>query len=97
MKATVENLIKAVKACAKAHNAEFCDWSDGDDQLGVKSESVPVVADIRMIAQAFGGGHGAVEVGWGYTTVYIDALVIDPEVDVDEKTLAMALPKGTVL
>ena len=34
MKANITNLRKALKACAKAHNAKFDNWSS-EGQLGV--------------------------------------------------------------
>ena len=32
MKANIENLKKALKACAEAHHAELCDWSEEELQ-----------------------------------------------------------------
>ncbi len=95
MKATLETLKKALRACAKAHCAELCDWSEYDLQIAIKSESVPVVADVRMICEAFYGNSSMVEVGWGYTNVYEDAATMLPEVDVQK--LRLALPRGTEL
>lgn len=95
MKANLENLKKALKACAEAHQAEFCDWSEDELQIAVKSETVPVVSDVRMICEAFYGSSCMVEVGWGYTNVFCDATEMLSEVD--EKLLRMALPYGCTL
>lgn len=95
MKANTEYLIKALKACAEAHNTEFCDWSTYDSQVALKSESVPTVSDVRSICEAFFGTASAVETGWGYTTVYLDETPFLPEAD--EAKLCLALPSGTML
>lgn len=95
MKATLEILKKALGACAKAHRAELCDWSEYDRQIAIKSESVPVVADVRMICEAFYGNSSMVEVGWGYTNVYEDEAPMLSEVD--GQKLRLALPHGTEL
>ena len=70
MKANIENLKKVLKLCAEAHNnCEFADWEE-EGQLGIKSESVPLVADVRMILDAFfGAGTHDISVEWGYTTI----------------------------
>ncbi len=93
MKATLANLKKALGACANAHKVEFSDWSKEDLQIGIKSETVPVVADIQMICKAFFGKTSMVETGWGYTTVYLDEAEMLPEVDA--LRLRLALPHGT--
>ena len=91
MKANIENLIKAVKLCAEAHKAEFCDWSE-DGQLGIKSDSVATLADVKMICDAFfGKGNHDVETDWGYTTIWLGEDFLD---EVNEFTLSMALPSG---
>ena len=95
MKANLENLKKALKACAEAHQAEFCDWSEDELQIAVKSETVPVVSDVKMICEAFYGSSSMVEVGWGYTNVFCDAAEMLSEVD--ETLLRMALPYGCTL
>ena len=93
MKANVANLRKALKASAKAHNVNFEDWSD-EGQFGLESEAVPVVADARMIAEAFyGDPFGLVETGWGYTTIW--AVPDEMMRDVNVELLKMALPYGT--
>ena len=93
MKPTLDLLKKAIAACAEAHGAQFCDWSEEDRQIAVKSESVPTVSDVRMICTAFFGNSSMVEVGWGYTNVYCDEVeMLDA---VDEQELRLALPFGT--
>ena len=93
MKANIENLKKALQLCAEAHKVEFCDWSE-DGQFGLKSESVPVVNDVKMIAEAFYGlGNADVETDWGYTTIWLSEDFLD---EVGEFTLALALPKNWV-
>lgn len=95
MKANLENLKKALRACADAHNAEFCDWSAEDLQIAVKSETVPTISDVRMICEAFFGSASMVEVGWGYTNVYCDTDRMLPEVN--GELLRLALPYGCQL
>jgi len=95
MKATLETLKKALAACARAHKSEFSDWSEEDGQVAIKSESVPVINDVRMICEAFFGSARMVEVGWGYTNVYLDEC--EMKTRVDETTLRLALPFGTEL
>ncbi len=90
-------LFVAMKICAEAHNAELADWRD-EGQVAINSESVPVMSDVWNICDAiFKNGHeDAVEVGWGYTNVYLDA----PGGFLDEinmELLLMALPYGTQL
>ena len=48
----IENLITALKTCAMAHNANFCDWTD-EGQVGIESETMPTYADVRSIVRAF--------------------------------------------
>lgn len=95
MIANLENLKSALAACAKAHNAELCDWSEQDGQIAVKSETVPTVNDVKMICEAFFGTASVVEVGYGYTNVYLD--MAPYKESVDEVTLYMALPYGTII
>lgn len=96
MKATIKNLKKALKACAKAHNCEFCDYS-GEGQLLVCSETPATICDVHMILDAFYGNHEAAEnSGWGSITIWLSESM-DGENDVDEQTLYMALPYGTKL
>ena len=91
MKTTIELLKKSLQACADAHGADFCDWSGEECQLAVKSETVPVVNDVRMICEALYGRSSMVETGWSYTTVYLDEAPFLE--DVDETLLSLALPK----
>lgn len=95
MKPTLENLKKALMACAQAHNAEYCDWSEEECQVALKSDSVPAVNDVRMICEAFYGHSRMVETGWGYTTVYLDE---EPFLEkADETLLPLSLPKNVRL
>lgn len=98
MKATLENLRKALKASAQAHNAEYQDWED-EGQIGIRSETPATVNDIRMILEAFYGSAGVrlCDVGYGYTTVYIYDFMEDPGRNVNEGLLGLALPHGTKL
>ena len=95
MKADLETLRKALKACAEAHNAEILDWSETVREISIKSESVPTVSDVRMICRAFYGAAHMAQTGHGFTTVYLDEGEMLPEVD--EVMLQMALPRGTQL
>lgn len=94
MKPSIELLKKALKACADAHHVDFEQWTE-DEQIGIRSEDVPVVADIRIICRAFCGEANIVETGWGYTTIYLDEAVFLPEVDM--QSLSLALPHGTTI
>lgn len=88
MKATIKSLKKALKACAEAHNVEYKWWRDAG-QVSLKSESVPVYADVKAICEAFYGRTDMLSVGWGFTTVYLEPM---EKRDVDEILLSMALP-----
>lgn len=97
MKATIKNLKKALKACAKAHNCEFEDYSD-EGQFLVCSETPATICDVRMILDSFYGSHDAAEnSGWGSITIWLDESMDNNGREVDEVTLAMALPYGTKL
>jgi len=96
MKANITNLKKVLKLCAKAHNAEFKDWSI-DGQLGIHSETMATVCDVRMICESFGLSALAVEPGYGYVTVWIDPQLYGNKREVDMNRCAMALPYGTEL
>ena len=99
------NLIKALKACAKAHNAKFADWRE-EGQVGIQKECVPVLADVQSILGAFYKPEFTLpDSGWGYITAYIygdefyneDGSVETPFLaEVDEMALALALPSGEV-
>ena len=84
----------ALRSCADAHHVEIKEWP-ADNQIGLHSESVPVISDVRMICEALCGNTRMIETGWGYTTVYLDDVVFLPEVD--ESCLRLALPFGTEL
>jgi len=97
MKATIKNLKKALKACAKAHNCEFEDYSD-EGQFLVCSETPATICDVRMILDSFYGSHDAAEnSGWGSITIWLDESMDNNGREVDMTTLAMALPYGTKL
>lgn len=93
MKANLTNLRKALKASAEAHNVEY-HWWRNDGQITLKSESVPVLADVRMICDAFYGHHDMVDTDFGYTIVWLGDGFREY---VDEISLAFALPAGTKL
>ena len=88
MKANLENLISAMKKCAEAHKAPLFVWLE-DDQLAIESDTVPVVADVRMIASAF-FGSADVETDWGFTVLNIHEF----KENVCMEQLRMALPYG---
>ena len=92
-----KNLIIALKACAKAHNAKFEDWSE-EGQIGINAENIPTYADAKSIVSAFYKEEYAndVEMGWGYVTVFLYGKEAFRE-EVDEMTLMMALPYGIEL
>lgn len=94
MKATLENLKKALRACANAHKARYFDWKE-DEQFAIKSETVPIIADIRTILQAFFGKTTMLEVEFGYSNVYLDDCTFGG--NVDEEMLKFALPAGAKL
>lgn len=88
--ANEDNLYKALRATAIAHEVQFADWMD-DGQVGIRSEGVPLVADVRSIVSAFcSNSNSIVEVGYDYTTIYLDEAVYRKEVN--ELGLQMALP-----
>ena len=94
MEANMNLLKNALRSCADAHHVEIKEWP-ADNQVGLHSESVPVISDVRMICEALCGNTRMIETGWGYTTVYLDDVVFLPEVD--ESCLRLALPFGTEL
>ena len=97
----VANVLIALRATAKAHNAQFEDWTD-EGQVGINKESVPVLADVTSILRAFYKPEFVeAEADWGYTTAYIYDDYYNDETgetetaflpEVDEMTLKMALP-----
>ena len=98
MKANITNLKKALKACAKAHNAKFNDWSS-EGQLGIWSTTPGTICDVQMILQAFFGSDNSMEVSSTVNciTVWLDDSMVRNNKEVDETTLALALPYGTKL
>ena len=93
MKPSIGKLKKALKACAGAHRAEFCDWEKIEGTLAVSSDNVPTVSDVRTICDAFFGDTKMVSSGFGFTTVNIKAKPFLPEVN--RTLLSLALPYGT--
>ncbi len=79
-----------MKKCAEAHKANFFDYSQ-DGQLCIDGDSVPLVADVRLIASAFFGAAD-VDSEWGFTTLWIHEF----KKDVTMEQLRMALPYGAV-
>lgn len=88
MEANIENLKQAMQRCAKAHGAQFCDWSD-EDQLAIDKANVPVMADVRMICEAFFGTFSPLDEDGGYTVVWLGMPFLK---EVNEQLLNMALP-----
>ena len=88
MEAKIENLKQAMQRCAKAHGAQFCDWSD-EDQLAIDKANVPVMADVRMICEAFFGTFSPLDEDCGYTVVWLGMPFLK---EVNEQLLNMALP-----
>ncbi len=88
MEANLENLKNAMRQCAEAHKAKFCDWSD-DDQLAIDKANVPTLADVRMICEAFFGSFVPLDEEWGYTVVNLCMPFLR---EVNEPLLSMALP-----
>ena len=95
MKANITNLRKALKACAKAHNAKFDNWSS-EGQLGVWSTTPATICDVQMICDAFFGHHLGVEVQPDLDCI-TSWLCYDYEKEVDEQLMYQALPYGTTL
>ena len=95
MKANLSNLIKALQACAKAHNAEFEDWSD-EGQLGVWSTTPGTICDVRMICEAFFGTKEPAEVSDSVNCITVWT-GYDFLPKVNEQLMYMALPYGTKL
>jgi hypothetical protein len=93
MKPSISKLKKALKACAEAHRADFCDWEKIEGALAVSSDNVPTVCDVRSICEAFFGDTRMVSSGYGFTTVNLKAKPFLPEVN--KALLSLALPYGT--
>lgn len=101
MKTTITNLKKAVQACASAHRVEFV---QNDSKWGVikywtvKSKSVPVLADLEMICEAFGGDISlSTSDTFNDTIIWWYDLIERQDNDVNERLLALALPYGTTI
>lgn len=93
MEANIQNLKKALAACAQAHGAELEDWLQDDGQIAIAAETVPVVNDVHMICEAFYGSACMVDAKYGYTNVFAyDYPMMEA---VNEPLLKLALPKGT--
>lgn len=88
-----ERIIKALTECAKAHRAKYeLHEEEFDDQFSIMSTSIPVISDVRTIAEAFYGTDGVVDAQptFNCTTVFLDWHRFLEEVD--EEMLASALP-----
>lgn len=94
IKANEKNLIKALRATAQAHQAKFHNWLKDDGQIGIETEVIPLVADVKAIVKAFTTNPDqVVEVGYGYTTIFVDSCDYKQEMsELDEMNLFMALP-----
>ena len=96
IKANEANLLKALKECAKAHNADFEDWRD-EGQIGIGSTTPATIADVNSIVGAFAKNNTSecVECGYGYVTIWVGCIKYKKVVDgVDRMCLDMALPYG---
>ena len=101
MKTTIKNFKKAVQACASAHRVEFV---QNDSKFGivrywtVMSKSVPVLADLEMICEAFGGNISlGVSDTFNDTIIWWHDLIERQDNEVDEMLLGLALPYGTTI
>lgn len=92
MKATVENLVKAMELCAEAHHCE-CKHYEDFEQIALTEQSVPLHVDVSTIAEAFlQDTVNVVEFEHGHTSLfYAEDNFLD---EVETETLAMALPTG---
>lgn len=91
IKCCEENLVIALRACAKAHNANFCDYRD-EGQVGIDKDNVPTQSDMRSILNAFVKEEFAdIDTSFGYTIAYLyDETAYRKEVN--EFMLKLALP-----
>lgn len=87
----------ALKASAKAHNVEFCDWRNGDGEVALKGDNTPIYADVSSIVSAFAENSPQRVIGtcFGYTEIFTDC--IEYRKEVDEMILNMALPYGAII
>ena len=95
-----KKLIDALIKCAKAHKVEWklYDEDPDDVQFAVMSTKIPLVADMRTIAEAFFGRSGGivhVDNSWGYADFLLDFFPMLDEPDME--LLKTALPYGTKL
>ena len=89
-----QRLISALQKCADAHHVECVMYSE--DEMTFMAVSVPLLADLRMIAEAFFGKTMCVvdpDHSWGYTAFALGFWPMRKEVD--EELLKLALPYGT--
>lgn len=87
MKANIENLKDAMRRCATAHGATFCDWED-EKQLAIDKANVPTLMDVRMICEAFYGTFSPLEEDCGYSVIWLGMPFLS---EVNEELLNMAL------
>ena len=95
MKATIKNITKALEMCAKAHHSDW-EYYPEEWQFCISATTIPVVADIRAICEAFYGDSQMVEVetSFGWTNIYLDEEPFLSEVRT--KVLELALPAGSI-
>jgi hypothetical protein len=89
-----QNLLKALRACAKAHKAQFF-FVGEERQAVVLSADIPATSDICAIVRAFADyptDSVWIDKGWFTTTIVLSALQYREEVDTI--TLSLALPYG---
>lgn len=91
-------IIKALELCAKSHKVEInvYDEDPEDVQVALMSTSIPVVTDVKMIAEAFyGQSYPVVHVdnSWGFVDLLLDCRPMLKKVN--EGLLKMALPSGS--
>ena len=93
-----QTLVEYLRKVADAHGVEFIDKMADEYQVLLKSESVPVLSDVKSVIEAFcyGVNRGSVECDWGYITVYMYELRGLYRDEVDMNALEKALPRGTV-
>lgn len=93
LKPSITLLCRALAICASAHGADYRPALE-EGQVNISANSVPVVADVKLICEAFYGNASMVDSEWG-TTVYLDEA--DFLKRVNERLLYLALPFGTHL
>lgn len=88
----MEELIKALKLCAQAHEMEpFI--SEEDNQFYVLACNIPTAADIQSIVTGFTGSKDAVEADFNHEwiTVFLNECQILPKNEIDWVGIEMAL------